>query len=231
MDQYFITGTSSGIGKALAELALDQGHHVTGISRRRVIEHKNYRHLSYDLSNFDNYHLINFDVNKGSEDVILVNNAGTLGDVKPVGRMDPLAIEKAYQINVVAPSILSNIFISQLGQQKKKILNISSGAAKYAVSGWSTYCASKAAIDHFTRVMVEDNPGLEAWSVAPGIVDTGMQEEIRRHQETDFPDVQRFIDYKKGGELNSPEDVAQTLYGIISGTLKAPDTVFSVRDL
>lgn len=231
MRQFFITGTSSGIGKALAEQALTEGHKVVGISRRHTIEHENYKHFSYDLSDPENYHLVNFAVNKDAEEVILINNAGTLGDVKPVGRMDPKSIERAYQINVVAPSILCHLFISQLGSQKKKIINISSGAAQYPVPGWSTYCGSKAAIDLFTQVLVKDHPDVQAWSIAPGIVDTEMQGEIRKMEEANFPDVERFKEYKEKGELDSPEGVANKLLSIIDNPQIAPSTVFSLRDL
>lgn len=231
MKQYFITGTSSGIGKALAEKALADGHKVVGISRRHIIEHENYRHLSYDLSDLENYHLINFAVNKEAEEVILINNAGTLGDVKPVGRQDPKATERAYQINVVAPSIFCQLFISQLGSQRKKILNISSGAGQYPVPGWSTYCASKSAIDLFTQVLVKDHPELQAWAIAPGIVDTEMQGEIRKMEEENFPEVERFKEYKEKGELNSPREVADKLISVIDNPKKAPGIVFSIRDL
>jgi len=231
MKQFFITGTSSGIGKALAEKALNDGHRVVGISRRNNISHNNYKHLSYDLSDLENYQKINFSVNKEAEEVILVNNAGTLGDVKPVGRLDPAAIERAYQINVVAPSVLCKLLISQLPEKKKKIINISSGAGQYPVPGWSTYCASKAAIDLFTRVLVKDYPEVEAWAIAPGIVDTEMQGEIRQLEEQDFPEVNRFKEYKQKGELTSPEEVAQKLMAVVEEPSKAPDTVFSLRDI
>jgi len=233
MIQFFITGTSSGIGYQLAMQALDQGHKVVGISRRHVIDHPNYRHLSYNLSSYENYKLIHFNINKEAQKVVLVNNAGWLGEVKPAGQISPQAIARAFQINLVAPSILCKLFIEQTQPlaSEKVIINISSGAAKYAVPSWSTYCASKAGIDLFTKVLREDHPEIYSFSIAPGIVDTEMQGEIRRLDENDFPEIQRFVDYKEKGELSAPSDVAASLLKIIDRPETAPDSVFSLRDL
>ncbi len=233
MKQFFITGTSSGIGKALALKALENGHKVVGISRRKNIEHANYRHFSYDLSSYENYHLINFNINKSAEEIVLINNAGWLGEIKPLAEISPKSIERAYQINVVAPSILSKFFIEQTADngQKRVVINISSGAANYAVPSWSTYCASKAAIDSLTRVMQVDHPEVRCYSIAPGIVDTEMQGEIRQLDNADFPEKQRFVDYKNKGELSDPKDVAIKLLDIVDNPEAAPDCVFSLREL
>ncbi len=233
MKQFFITGTSSGIGKALALKALETGHKVTGISRRKNIDHPNYRHFTNDLSNCENYNLINFNVNKSADELVLINNAGWLGEVKPLAEISPKSIERAFQINLIAPSILSKLFIEQTAEsnQKRTVLNISSGAANYPVQSWSTYCASKAAIDSLTRVMQLDHPDVRCLSIAPGIVDTEMQGEIRLVDNADFPDKQRFVDYKNKGELSDPKEVAIKLLEIIDSTENAADCVFSLRDL
>lgn len=233
MKQFFITGTSSGIGRALAERALEAGHKVTGISRRNRIDHPNYRHLVHDLSDYQNYHLINFNVNQEAEELVLVNNAGWLGEVKPTARISPNSIEQAYQINLIAPSILCRLFLEQTEStaQKRTVLNISSGAGKYPVASWSTYCASKAGLDLFTQVMAKDHPDVRCLAIAPGIVDTEMQGEIRRVDSGDFPDLDRFKKYKEEGELSAPEEVAEKLMRIIAHPEKAPDIVFSLRDI
>ena len=233
MIQFFITGTSSGIGYQLARQALEQGHKVVGISRRHMINHPNYRHLTYNLSDYNNYKLINFNVNKEAKKLVLVNNAGWLGEVKPAGQISPESIERAYQINLIAPSILSKLFIAQTEKldSEKVIINISSGAANYAVPSWSTYCASKAGINLFTKVLREDYPEIHSFAIAPGIVDTDMQGEIRMLDTEDFPDKQRFVDYKDKGELASPAEVAAKLLSIIEQPKTAPDCVFSLRDI
>ena len=233
MIQFFITGSSSGIGKALALKALEEGHKVTGISRRHIIEHPNYHHLSYDLADMDSYLKMNFNRNREASKLVLVNNAGWLGEVKPTGKINPDSFKRAYDINLLAPSVLSKMFLDQTQEtgQERMVINISSGAGAYPVPSWSSYCASKAAINLFTQVLQTDHPDVKCCAIAPGIVDTEMQGEIRRVQEQDFPDKQRFIDYKDKGELASPEAVAQKIFYLITNPGAIPDVVFSLRDV
>lgn len=233
MIQFFITGTSSGIGLALAKTCLEQGHGVVGISRRKAIEHPHYIHLPYNLEDQKNYDLINFNRSREAEKIVLVNNAGWLGEVKPLGRIDPLQIERALQINLVAPSILSKLFLEQTKDHpaEKVIINISSGAARYPVASWSTYCASKAGLDMLTQVMAIDHPEVRFHAVSPGVVDTEMQGEIRKLREEDFPDVDRFRAYKARNELTSAREVAEKLMHLLLNPEKAPDIVYSLRDM
>ncbi|MDZ7845430.1 MAG: SDR family NAD(P)-dependent oxidoreductase [Owenweeksia sp.] len=181
------------------------------------------------MANYQEYQLVNFDVNREADEIILINNAGTLGEIKPLGQISPPAIELAYQINLVAPSILCKLFIAQTSkrQQKRTIINISSGAAKYPVPSWSTYCASKSGLDLFTKVMAQDHPDVRCHAIAPGIVDTEMQGEIRQLKVDDFPEVGRFKDYKSQGELSDPKKVASKLHRLIENPDLAPGLVFS----
>ncbi len=231
MKQFFITGTSSGIGKALAEKALEEGHSVLGISRRKNIEHKNYRHLNYDLGDYQNYKLVNFNINKEADELILVNNAGWLGQVKPLAEIRPSNIEKAFQINLIAPAILTKLFLEQTekNQQKRTVLNISSGAASHTIPSWTTYCASKAGLEMLTKNAQIDHPEVRFLAVAPGIVDTEMQGEIRQVEKSDFPEKQRFVDYKEKGELSSPPEVAGKLFHILTQESPREKTILSLN--
>lgn len=232
MKQFFITGTSSGIGRALALKALKDGHKVMGFSRRSAIEHPGYRHVHVNLADYNNYHLLNFAVNHEADEMVLINNAGWLGEVKPLAQIAPESIEKAFQINLIAPSILSKLFLEQTSRhQKRTIINISSGAGRYPVSSWSTYCASKSGLDMLTRVTRLDYPDVQAYAIEPGIVDTAMQGEIRQLLQEDFPDRERFVNYKKNGDLSDPDEVASKILSVVYDPEKAPDYVFSVRDL
>lgn len=233
MKQFFITGASSGIGKAMALMALEAGHKVIGISRRHTIEHENYSHLSIDLADMDSYLKINFDRNRAAESLVLINNAGWLGEVKSVSELNPEKIKRAYTINLLAPSVLCKMFIDQTqkNDQKRIIVNISSGAGSYPIASWSTYCASKAGLSLFTEVMQIDHPDVHCFAISPGVVDTEMQGEIRRLDLNNFPDKQRFVDYKNRGELTQPSEVAEKILNIINNVKLAPSTVFSLRDV
>tara|TARA_R110001592_G_scaffold219477_1_gene473821 strand:+ start:226787 stop:227494 length:708 start_codon:yes stop_codon:yes gene_type:complete len=233
MIKFFITGTSSGIGKALAERALAEGHSVTGFSRRNVIEHPNYKHITIDLADLKAYHNIGFECSKNVEAIVLVNNAGTLGHVKPVAKLDPDRIDSSYRINIMAPTVMSHLFLENLAKSPcpKVIINISSGAGSYPIKGWSTYCASKAAIDMFSEVLSIDHPEVRSYAISPGIVDTEMQGEIRRLAKSDFPDVDRFVEYKRKDELASADTVAAKLIKVIQNPEDFKEVRLSLRNV
>ena len=119
MNQYFITGTSSGLGLELAKQLLENEHNrVFGISRRQAIEHEQYTHFRLDLCNID----FSFPI-KGDEDqLIFINNAGWIGEVAPMGSegLDHDAIHESFHINLVSPTILINQFVSQVHQPSER---------------------------------------------------------------------------------------------------------------
>lgn len=90
------------------------------------------------------------------------------------------------------------------------LVNISSGAARKAFFGWSMYCASKAAVDRMSEaIALEEESTLTAvYSVAPGVVDTGMQAAIRSKTEAELRDVERFRQMLEVGTLKSPDETA-----------------------
>lgn len=217
MDIYIITGTSKGIGKALAEFYLNQGKEVLGISRTPSIEHANFHWLKHDFSNIDSIKKINLSPwVSDKKNVVLINNAGTIGEIK---RSHELTLEHYQQlalVNIVAPQFL----ISHLLQHVPKgdfsaIVNISSGAGRRAIPSWAGYCASKAAIDLFSETLLEEfkelNQNTKVYSVAPGVVDTSMQETIRNSNPTDFSSHQKFVALNENKELRSPHEVAQLI--------------------
>lgn len=234
MKKFYITGSSSGIGKALAEAALAEGHIVTGLARRNTISHPNYRHINVDLSDLDHYSGIGFDgLNEEVEEVILVNNAGTLGSVKRVAHLDPRRTAQAYHLNLVAPSLLCKLFLDNLSDRDlpKTVINITSGAASYPVKSWSVYCSSKAGLEMFSEVLRLDHPEIRVHAVSPGIVDTEMQGEIRRTRAEDFPDLQRFVEYKQNDELSSAGEVAAKILYLIEKPEEFTDVRLNLRHL
>ncbi|MGP1615597.1 MAG: SDR family NAD(P)-dependent oxidoreductase, partial [Pollutimonas bauzanensis] len=92
-----------------------------------------------------------------------------------------------------------------------RILNISSGAGRNPTAGWGVYCATKAALDHYTQVLHAENHGARVASLAPGVIDTGMQEKIRGSDAASFPNVERFAQMHEQGQLSSPGAVAEKI--------------------
>lgn len=227
-----ITGSSSGIGKAIAEeLLLRDDTHVLGISRKQTIQHPRYRHLTADLSNREVLQNMDFNIPMGIQKAILINNAGK---IEPIGSIETLESDEVishFILNVIAVQALTAAFIRQTNEETDRhIINISSGAGKYPVKGWATYCASKAAVDALSKVVAEEHPDIRVWAMAPGIVDTPMQQTIRGTSEEQFAERQRFVDYHKNGELKNPRDIARVFVDLLGNPEKVTQTVFSLRD-
>ncbi len=234
MKRYIITGTSSGIGKALALKFLeDADAHVLGISRRTAIVHERFTHLRADLSKIEALEDVEFEFTGLETEIVLVNCAGWIGEIAPLGSQDHLAIEESFNINLVAPSILINQFLIQTKNlnARRVIVNISSGAAKHPIKSWATYCASKAGLEMLTRVLNEEHPEIESYAISPGIVNTNMQQDIRDAKPGLFPDQERFKNYFVQGELKSPEEVAAQIVYLLHNPNQIPQKVFSLREL
>ncbi len=124
-----ITGTSQGIGKAIAEIFLKEDHNVIGIDRNKAsIAHKDYTHYECDIRDYENLPEIN-DID------ILINNAGTQN-------------EEDIDINLKALIHITEKY----GVQKniKSILNIGS-ASGHTGSEFPEYCASKGGVISYTK--------------------------------------------------------------------------------
>ena len=147
-----------------------------------------------------------------ADDAFLVNNAGVVTPVGPLPAQDPADVLRAVTLNVAAPLALAAAFVRAAPQAARRILHVSSGAARNAYPGWAVYCATKAALDHHARAVLLDGDGrVRACSLAPGVIDTDMQAAIRATPSSDFPLRQRFVDLKEGGALDAPAECARKL--------------------
>ena len=218
LNYYFITGTSRGIGEALAkELLIDKKNYVLGFSRNQSIEESNYSHKHIDLSNIESITNFDFPNVPNAESICLVNNAGTLGDIKYFGNLSDENLAHTMVTNFVAPIVLSNKFMRKYKDvaNRKTIINLGSGASKTAYDGWGAYCASKAGLEMITKVIAKEqhlvNTGFEIYNIAPGVVDTKMQESIRESNPDDFSHLDKFLELKKENGLYQAKDVAVKL--------------------
>lgn len=145
-------------------------------------------------------------------DVLLINNAGTVQPVGSLADHDPIVVASAISLNIAAPLMLSAAVVQATQGKQRRILHISSGAGSSAYPGWSVYCATKAALDHHARAVALDaQPGVRICSLAPGVIDTAMQAEIRATPDERFPNRQRFVDLQRNGQLTAPADAANTI--------------------
>jgi benzil reductase ((S)-benzoin forming) len=146
-----------------------------------------------------------------------INNAGVLEPIAPLRAIEPSDFTNHLAVNVMGVFNGTRAYVRHVRRSGKPgvLINISSGAGRRGYYGWSAYCAGKAAVDRLTEcVALEESPGLRAHAVAPGIIDTDMQEMIRNTREEDFPLVERFREYKRQNAFSTPEHVARELLAL-----------------
>ena len=124
----------------------------------------------------------------------LINNAGVIGHLGPIDDADAPALAQALAINLQAPMLLSAVFLKHTRPWgiPRKVLNISSGLGRRPMAASALYCATKAGLDHFTRCLALDEAlqphPASVVSLAPGVIDTDMQTELRSAKGAGFPD-------------------------------------------
>jgi len=250
MNVYIITGASSGIGEAIARKLILERHTVFCISRRlneSLIElaaslQTSLWYFETDLGKSGQIPgLVNeifrlTDMDQMSS-VALINNAGTIEPVAQAGNYDDSGLQQLIHVNLLSPMQLTNEFIRHTGSLKipKSIVNISSGAATTPYAGWGAYCSSKAALEMFTRVCnLEQKQSLypvRVLSIAPGIVDTPMQNRLRNTNVADFPMKPRFEQLYQHNLLSRPAEVAEKIINFIFGELPGNDEILDLRKL
>jgi hypothetical protein len=237
-----ITGHTRGLGAALAGNLLARGVPVLGLARTRSPELATaypdlFEEIELDLA--DSVALSGWlaggalgDYLDGTGAVLLLNNAGMVSPVGPLDAQDPQAVLRAVQLNVAAPMALAAAVVRASDGAQRRILHISSGAGRNAYPGWSVYCATKAALDHHARAVALDRErGVRICSLAPGVIDTGMQAEIRAVPEERFPMRQRFIDLKETGSLLDPDECAEHLVDYLLGAGFGAEVIADLRTL
>lgn len=218
---FIVTGVSKGLGQAIVKLLLGQDEKVIGIGRSHQFNHPKFSFIQCDLIDINAIKNIQLPVLKGQ--LTLINNAGTLGNIKRLSDQKALDIKKVLLVNTIAPTELTNIVYNSLESKNDfRLVNISSGAANRAIPSWAAYCASKAALNILTEAffMEEKEKGnnIVAYAVSPGIIDTEMQMQIRNTDPSNFSATQKFINFKEDNELFTPKEAAERLMLL----LKAP---------
>lgn len=221
---FLITGTTRGLGKALVASALRQPNSfVISFSRAVPFLRKNRQNIRIDLNDTadigPSFKRIRFDQLRTGRltHTVLINNAGVLDPIAPIGDCDDTMLAQNIQVNLIAPLILSRHFFrfSRTFSGRKWIVNLTSGASHSPYYGWSAYGAGKAGLDMATRSIAKEfnsiDPAFSACAVAPGIVDTAMQEQIRACSTRQFEQVDKFLSLKANGALSPPGRVASTL--------------------
>jgi NAD(P)-dependent dehydrogenase (short-subunit alcohol dehydrogenase family) len=143
----------------------------------------------------------------------LVNNAGMVEPLGNAAEVDPIHWKRCIEVNLLGPVHMSRAAVSELRVRSGRIVNVSSGAAATPIQGASAYCASKAALNHFTRVLAMEEHSIVAVAVRPGVVDTAMQAVLREKGPGALPPEQAayYRGLKEGGRLEPPRVPARSI--------------------
>ena len=166
----------------------------------------------------------------------LINNAGIVGRIGPLHPLDTASIATTLRVDLEAPMLLTAAFLTatRTWAVPRKILNISSGLGRNAMAGSALYCAAKAGMDHFSRCVALDEAananGARIVSIAPGVIDTDMQADLRAGDPAGFPGLATFINLKETGALTSPADAATRLLAYLARPDFGSKPVADVRD-
>lgn len=233
MQYAIVTGSSRGLGEAIAKDLIEKNVNIIGVSRNENIELKNlaeernveYKHVRCDLSNPDELgegldRIVEVAFHDETHYVYLINNAGVIEPVNTVGQLEPKSVQKHIQVNLTAPVLLTNRCIQEANDRdiRMSVINITSGAAERAVHGWSIYSSTKSAINRFTDTLAleQEGKGHIILAFSPGVIDTEMQREIRSTSKEQFADVDKFKQMKQEGSLRAPHEVAAVLMDLIN---------------
>ena len=216
-----VTGTSRGIGAAVARLLLERGWSVVGVARSQaILRHELYRHIRCDLADANALSALRTEIAptlaaKELGRVGLVNNAALTGHLGRTSDLDLANYIEVQTANTAAPMMLMAMLDKLCGRNVAvRVVNVSSGVAVQAFAGMASYSNSKAALRMGGMIMAkewESNvPGSHRDDAAilsyePGLVDTDMQSDARSRSKQDFPWVGMFTGFHEQGALVKPE--------------------------
>ena len=213
MKSAFITGSSRGLGKGIAEKLLEQDYMVFGCSRTGNSLNKNLVHQSCDLSNFDEIPaaLTTLLANVEELDVVVLS-AGILGDIKLMQETSVHELERIMNINVWSNKVILD-FLLESGISVKQIIFISSGASIFGNKGWSGYALSKATLNMLAKLYAHEFPDTHIAAIAPGLIDTDMMEYLCNKVDSEkFPALKRLKAAKGTPSMLSPQEAAQHIF-------------------
>ncbi len=216
----FITGNSSGLGLGLTEALMDRNAIVWGMSRRGCALKRKHddaiRDRQQDLAKLNT-------IGEGLERLLsdclrldlVILNAGILGRIQEISHADVHDVEHLMRINVWANKMILDWLIEQR-LPVTQIVAISSGAAVNMNYGWGAYSISKAALNNLIRLYAPEMPDTHLVALAPGLVETGMQDYIRDEVDSaDFPSVQKLKAARGTADMPGPREAAERILDLL----------------
>ncbi|MDZ7812509.1 MAG: SDR family NAD(P)-dependent oxidoreductase [Ideonella sp.] len=242
-----LTGSSRGMGEAMARQCLQAGHQVLGMARHAnaglvaLAAPQQLTQWEVDLSEAQGVaeRLATW---LGEQDaqrfnaVQLINNAGVIATLAPLSQVPLSETVHALRVGLEATLLLTSRFLAATADwpAQRKVLNISSGLGRRAMAGSASYCAAKAGMDHFSRAVALEEAvkpnGARIVSLAPGVIATDMQVQLRSADPVQFPDRMAFEQLLAQGQLASPDDAARKVLAYLARADFGSQPVGDVRD-
>jgi len=236
-DLVIITGASSGLGLAIAK-SIPFPARVVDISRSGPPEDSGIEHLEADLADPASWLELAVRIETVTKEadprrMMLIHAAGTLSPIGFAGEVDLETYTANVLLNSAAGQVLGHVFLALAADREgdRTLVMISSGAASSIYPGWSAYGAGKAALDQWVRNVGEEQRrrgAVVVAAIAPGVIDTSMQEQIRSTSAEDFPDVNRFRQLHEEGDLVAPDEAARRFWDAVESGL-TPGSVIDLR--
>ena len=241
-----LTGASRGLGRAVAEQLLARGHHVLALSRKAadIVVPPGGRLTTWAVDLADaapvaqrlHTWLAAQDATQLAS-VTLINNAGVVSQLAPLSHLDADDLINALRVGLEAPTLLTSVFLRVTASwpTPRKVVLVSSGLGRRAMASSATYCAAKAGLDHLARAVALEEAskahGARIVSLAPGIIDTDMQVQLRSADAALFPERANFAAMKTEGRLDSPATAATKLLAYLDRADFGSNPVGDVRDV
>jgi NAD(P)-dependent dehydrogenase (short-subunit alcohol dehydrogenase family) len=221
MRQVVISGMTRGLGAAMFRALLEAGTRPVGIGRNfpddvvAAARAERCRLVACDLAQTRDLLALDFETAIAAETtgIVFVNCAGIVVPIGRIGQLDEPALIASLMVNAAAPAVVANKLAALAARRgiACRMVNIGSGAATTAIAGWSAYCAGKAATRMFFRAVAAEESGVTVSDLDPGVLDTGMQADIRAASREAFPQRDRFVAYHRDGVLRDPTAVAREI--------------------
>ncbi|HAW79997.1 MAG: SDR family oxidoreductase [Balneola sp.] len=218
-----LTGSSRGIGKSIAELLLDNGYEVIGVSTSTNNQYtKNqYRHTVCDLSNPAEVNKLKQLFTEDEVPEVLINNAGIFMEAQFEDSDEDWMTkwDKTQQVNLRSMALISKWAINAWKERgiEGRIINIASRAGVRGDTGeYAAYAASKAGMIAFTKSIARSlgKDGITAYSIAPGFVNTDMAQGSIEVYGEEYLTKDLVLD-----SIAPPEQIAEMVLLLASGKL------------
>jgi NAD(P)-dependent dehydrogenase (short-subunit alcohol dehydrogenase family) len=241
-----LTGASRGMGRAMAVQLLQPGTHLLTLSRHpdptlAAVAPDGARLTQWALDLADSpaaaARLADWLEAEAPDDAALINNAATLASPGPLREGEPGELTLAVRVGLEAPLLLTAAFLRATADwaTDRRVLNISSGLGRRPMAGSASYCAVKAGLDNFSAAVALEESGrphgARIVALAPGVIDTDMQVQLRGADRARFPEGDGFEELSTSGRLDSPEHAAAKVLAWLARPDFGSRPVADVRDV